>query len=174
MKQREKIPLTSQWLWVSSPALLQLAHSNGALIPPLWVHTPAFSASVCLPKKVFDASFFLSPSQFQIFCVWHLVGVPCAAAVSRPPIQNPSSLPQSVCYRKTFSGGLCVKQIIWTCIVGLLLPVRYILDFWGRSEQKYGSFTAQQSLGWSWGLGYLLLLLKSSKFLGNYWDKTWH
>lgn len=39
-KQREIIPLMSQWLWASSPALLQLAHSNRAFIShPLSAHT---------------------------------------------------------------------------------------------------------------------------------------
>lgn len=163
MKQREIIPLMSQWLWVSSPALIQLARSKqGFHFSPFeCTHLLLVPQCVC-PSRFLMSLFFSSQSVSSFPCLALSRSSPCSSSeqTSHPKSIQPSPISSS---QKNSSLGACVLNNSYEKrIVVLLLLLRCFCTylFWGKPAQNYGSFTAQQSPGWSWGLGYLLLLLK--------------
>lgn len=73
--------------------------------------------------------FFFPPISFKFSVSGTRWEFPVQQQWADLPSKIHPAFPSQFVTGKLFQGGLCVKQFIWTCIVGLLLPVRYILDF---------------------------------------------
>lgn len=123
----------------------------------------------CLSVFVWDgfyfSLYFLITSKFSIHLA--LGRSSCTIGVSRPTVWNPSSLLQffiTLVQQKSSLGAAVLNSFLgcaWQrCCFLCSACVQYLS--WGKPTQKYGSFTAQQSSGWSLGFDYLLWLLRCS------------
>lgn len=111
-----------------SPASIS-TQQRGFNPSPLSAHTCFYCFSVFAQEGFWCLLFFFPQSVSNFLCLALGGSSLCSSSeqTSHPKSIQPS--PVSLLQENFFRGGLCVKQFIWTCIVGLLLPVRYILDF---------------------------------------------